>query len=552
MATMVQSLKELGPLKIGVMGGMFALLVGFFLVLGTGGGSRSTAQMSPLYTQLSAEDSGQIAEFLGANSVAFDVRGNGTQIFVDSDEVMELRLRLASAGIPSSKAGIGYELFDKSESLGSSNFIQNVNLIRALEGELGRTIGSIANVDTARVHLVMPKRELFTRTKREPTASVALKMQGGNRLKGEEIQAIRHLVATSVPGLELKRITIVDDKGRLLARGAEDDSAGEMASDSDEFRSNFEERMKDQLERLLEQTVGLGNVRAQITADIDFDRIVRKSETYDPDGQVARSIQSISELENSRDRDANVNVTVANNLPDPGEAEAGVTSETNIEKTEDTTNFEISKEVINHVQEIGTVNKLSVAILVNGSMTMTEEGERLYTPRTEAELAQLDRLVKSAIGYDVSRGDTVEVVNMEFSEFTGDLFEESEFSWIKQDFSNILQTIILGVVSILAILLVIRPLINKAIETTTMREDEEDIEALMAPQGVAGQLTDQSGIGPDGEMIEGFDEEEDAMVDLKGVQGRVKSSSIKRINDLIDGHPEEALGVLRQWLNTEQ
>ncbi len=550
MNAMVQSIRDLGPAKLGMIAAVTVVMLGFFLFLALGSSSSgpSSAQMSPLFTQLTASDSAEIVQYLDTNQVPFDVKGGGAQIFVPSDDVNRIRLLLAAEGVPAENSGVGYEIFDRNDALGTSNFVQNVNLLRALEGELARTISSMGKIESARVHLVVPKRELFTRDQKPPTASIAVKMAARDELSKREIQAIRHLVATSVPGLDLKRITIVDNHGRLLARGAEDDEdVSDMVSDADEYRVKYEQRLRNRLQDMVERTVGIGNAQVDVTAYIDFDRIVRKTETFDPEGQVARSVQSISENEQTRERDFDTNVTVANNLPDPDPGGAGLVVEKNVEKTDETTNFEISKEVINHVQEIGTVNRLAVAVLVNGTYDLTEEGDTVYEPRTVEELAELERLVKSAIGYDEQRGDTVEVVNLRFSEPAGEIFEESPLGWLKQDFHNIVQTLILGVVAILAILLVVRPLVNRAIETTTEFEEEEDIESLMGPD-VAGQLTDQTDSDDPTAMLGIAGDDDDMLIDMEGVKGGVKSSSVRRINELIDKHPEESLGVLRAWL----
>ena len=545
MSAVAESVRSLTPAKLALIGGVAVVLIGFFTFLALNGGSKNQ-DYTPVYTNLTTDDSAEIVEYLDQNAIPYEVRANGTQIHVPREQMLQLRLRMAGEGIPSGGSGVGYEVFDESETLGTSNFVHNVNYIRALEGELSRTISSMRNVKTARVHLVVPKRELFTREKKPPTASVALQLTGAKKLSREEITSIQHLVSTAVPGLELNRITIVDNQGRLLARGGGDDDLESLVGEANEYRVNYEKRLKEKLETIIGNTVGLDNVRVSVSADIDFDRIVRKSETYDPESQVARSVQAIEEIENTVERDTNTNVSVANNLPDPAPGGAGVVSESNISKTDETTNFEISKVVENHVQEIGTVNRLSVGVLINGTYQFNEEGDPVYTPRSQEELEQISRLVKSGIGFDEVRGDTVEVVNLPFAD-SNLLPPEDQLGWLKDDFNNIMQTAILGIVAILAILLVIRPLVSRAIDTTLVSEEEDDIDSLMAPD-IAGQITDQS--GGDSDILDGL-EDDDMLINIENVRGGIKSSSVRRITDLIDKHPEEALSALRSWMMVE-
>lgn len=536
MQAVVQSLKEISQIKLITMVATAVVLIAFFIFLSL---RVSSPVMSPLFSNLPAEEAAAIVSELDQRGVAYELRANGTQVMVPSENVLKLRLQMAEMGIPSSGSSVGYEIFDSSESLGTSNFVLNVNKLRALEGELGRTIGSFQKVESARVHLVMPKRELFTRDKQEPTASVALKFRGATKLDKGEIAAIRHLVSTAVPGLKVHRITIVDNRGRLLAKGTDDDdSNGVFAEESEDFRVNYEKRISSTIERLLEQSLGYGKVKAEVNAEIDFDRIVKNSEIFDPEGQIARSVQTIEENEQSNERSSDDNISVKNQLPDSDPNSAGTTAQSQQQRTEETTNFEISKEVINQVKETGTVKRLSVAVLVDGTYNMNEAGQPVYEPRSEKELEQLEDLVRSAIGFDVERGDEVSVINMRFADSIP-LAEEGPLDFLKDDLDAIIQTLVLGGVAVLAILLVIRPLVNRAIEAAELAREEEqmELEALAGPS--LNRLADLS------------EEEEDDMIDIARISGKVKSSTYRKINELIDKHPEETLGILRQWSFTE-
>ena len=310
---------------------------------------------------------------------------------------------------------VGYEIFDNNQGIGTTNFVQNINLVRALEGELARTIGAMRNVRGARVHLVMPRRELFSREKQEASASVVLQVQGSARLGNEQVQAIQHLIAAAVPGMDPQKISVLDDRGQLLARG-NGDSASAAAGTADEMRVGFENRMRQAIIELLERTVGLNRVRAEITAEIDYDRVIENAEIFDPDSQVARSTQTVQENENSSENDDQDTVTVQNNLPETEAtaAGAGTSAASQVSRTEETVNFEITKTIRNRIKESGQIKRLSVAVLVDGKYVENNDGDKVWQPRAADELAQLETLVKSAVGFNEQRGDSVEIVNMQF------------------------------------------------------------------------------------------------------------------------------------------
>jgi flagellar M-ring protein FliF len=362
MEAVMNSMKDFGKLQIGLMVGVCLLLLGFFMMMAF---RASSAGMAPLYTSLSMEDSAKIVAELDKTGVPYELSAGGAQISVPSDRVLRLRLSMAEQGIPSGGSVVGYEIFDRSENFGSSSFVMNINMLRALEGELARTISSLNGVDTARVHLVIPKRELFTRDKEKPSASVTIKMRSGSSLEHQEVTAITHLIAASVPALEASKVTVVDSHGKLLARG-DGDEAGGGASNAAEFRVAYETRTQQTLEDLLEKVIGMGKVRVTVAADMNFDRVVINSEKYDPDGQVARSVQSNNQKEMAQDKTGKDSVSVANNLPQGGTGGEG-NSSSNKDNTNvsEVTNYEISKTVQNQVKEAGNINKISVAVLVD-------------------------------------------------------------------------------------------------------------------------------------------------------------------------------------------
>lgn len=542
MNALIESLKEsMTPVKMAAIAGVAVLMLGFFVFLATSSGGRE--EMTALYSGLDMKDSATIVEELEKAAVPYELVAGGSQIMVPTDRVLRLRMQMAQQGLPDNGNIVGYEIFDNSDKLGTSNFVHNVNMLRALEGELARTISSFDKVDNARVHLVLPKRELFSRERQTPSASVIITMRGGNEMNKGEIAAVRNLVASAVPELEVNQVTVVDSKGKMLARGGDENDLGMMADAAAEYRVGYERRTRDQIEAMLEKILGYGRVRAEVTADINFDRVVTNSETFDPEGQVARSVQNTEEQENSKERNLEDNVSVGNQLPDASVDNSGTLSEMNRSRLDEITNFEISKVVENHIRETGNVNRLSIAVLVDGIYNRDAEGNLVYQPRNEDELAKIATLVRGAVGYDESRGDVVEIVNMQFSE-RPDMEVEGPFDWLKQDMEGIIQTLVIGIVAILAILLIIRPIVNRVIEVSAeAKEEEEDAElqeqlALLGPDLAA--LTDQR------DEDEMSDED---MINIDRVHGKVRSSAVKKVQDILENNPEEALGALRRWMD---
>ncbi|HEY4136227.1 MAG TPA: flagellar basal-body MS-ring/collar protein FliF [Alphaproteobacteria bacterium] len=532
------------------MAGVLAGVVGFFFFLMT----RLTApDMALLYNDLSTSDSGRIVTKLESMNVPYELKGNGNTIMVPADQALRLRVSMAQEGLPAG-GNIGYEIFDKSETLGTSNFVLNINHLRALEGELARTIGSINYVKSARVHLALPQRELFTRDQQEPTASVVLQMNGGRRLSKSEVQAIQNLVAASVPRLKANRISIIDGQGTLLARGQDGDPADANAGsqNGDEAKTTYETRTVRMVEDMLERVLGPGHARVEVTADLDFDRISTTSEKYDPDGQVVRSTQTVAENSSSRDAAAQT-VSVANNIPAPpqqnGDAPNAATNASN--RNEETVNYEISRTTQTHVRESGSIKRLSVAVVVDGNYA---DG-KTYQPRSAEELEQLGRLVKSAVGFDEKRGDTVEVVNMRFAggPDTADDGPRPLFGLDKNDYIRIAEMVTLGIVAILVILLVVRPLVRRFLEA--LPEAIANSKQMIAETTAAASKPALPGASPLGMIpaMAGIDGGAlaDATIDMQQVEGRVRESSVKKIGEIVDKHPEEAVNIIRNWMYRE-
>jgi flagellar M-ring protein FliF len=531
-----QMVKNLGPMRLGIMGLVGIMLVIFFIFMATRLGGTN---MTLLYGDLDSSDSAAIVSQLASKKIPHEVKGD--EVWVASDKVFQMRIAMAEMGLPSS-GSIGNEIFDKNSALGSTNFLQNINQIRALQGELQKTITSLDKIKNARVHIVMPKRELFSREKQSPSASVVLNIRSGSLAK-QQVSAIQHLVAAAVPSLEPNKISVVDQRGNLLAKGFEDDSPEAVAAKTEERRRAFESQLASKVTRLLEKTVGVSKVQTQVSADIDFDRINTTEERFDPEGQVVRSTQSLESTRSNKEAEASPPVSVGTNLPDPNLGTGDNASNTAAEsRTEETVNFEISKVIKNHIRDIGTVKKISVAVLVDGITKENADGDPIYEPRKTAELELLSTLVKGAVGFDANRGDVVEIINMKFADPLMENEPELElfFGLDKNDLLRMAELLVLSIVAILVILLVVRPLVSRAFEV---------MPAVAAGVGEAALLSDQSSgapalTGPDVPEEDSYDE----LIDIDRIEGRVKASSVKAVGEIVEKHPEKALAIVRSWM----
>jgi len=548
----MDTLRQLGPMRLGLLGAVAVGLLGFLFFFSM---RLSQPPMALLYSELSPTDAGQITARLDQQQVPFELRNGGNTILVPEDRVLRLRLSFAEAGIPRG-GSIGYEIFDKGDVLGQTNFMQQINQTRALEGELARTVSALQPVAGARVHLVIPRRDLFNREKQEPTASVVLRMRdANNRLPRQQVQAIQSLVAAAVPGMRPVRVSVVDDRGNLLAKGQpESDDPSATNTSSEELKRAYEQRFARTIEGIIERTIGPGKVRAEVAVDLDFDRIVTNQESFDPDGQVVRSTQTVTETNEASENAAQV--SVQNNLPDAAQDSGGAKTTNRGNRQEETTNYEITKTVRQHIRESGIVRKLSVAVVVDGTTAGTG-ADRKYTPRTPEEMQQLTAIVRSAIGFDEKRGDKLDVVNMPFyapEEIPVDTKEPGLFDFTRADLLRLAEVFVMAIVALLVILLVARPIINHVLRSAQDRREQERLAAEQAAQ----QAQLMPGAAPAGLALPGGPapgmegpSEIEQMIDIAQVEGRVRASSIKKIGEIVEKHPEEAVAILRTWMYQE-
>lgn len=548
------TLRKLGPARLSVMGAVvFGLLIFFVFVSMQVAGPN----MKMLYRDLSGEDASSISGKLEELKIPYEVSGDGTRIMVPDKDIGRARMMLAQEGLPNG-GSLGYELFDKQSNFGTTNFVQNITQVRAMEGELARTISSLEAVKSARVHLVLPQRELFSRESRAASASVFLHLRGAARLDKEQIAGIQSLIASAVPDLKSKNVSIVDSAGNLLARGGEDET--ELASDkNEEVRRKYEQRMTQTIEDLVGRTVGYGKVRANVVADMNFDQITQNEEIFDPQGQVVRSTQTVED-KNSESQADSKNVSVEKNLPGGNSDllnQGGPTSASN--RNEETTNFEINKTVRSMVRESGQVQKLSVAVLVDGTYTTDKDGKKTYQPRTKEELDRLTALVSSAIGVDTKRGDKIEVVNMQFVEVdTTPETDNTIMGFEKTDLLDAAEILTVAVMIVLVVLLVLQPMVGRLLSMETSRPEEEDggfdeqglLPSAHQNPALTGPSFSSSGQGGGGFATQDLVADDD-MINVQKVEGRVKASSLKKVEDIITAYPEETVSVLRGWMTQE-
>ena len=459
---LLEFVNRLGLARIAAMAVVAVLMLGFFAFLIM---RASSPQMAPLYSGLSLEDSAAIVSELQTQNIPYELRGEGDTILVARDQITATRMSLAESGLPQ-RGQVGYEIFDEQNTLGATSFVQNINNVRALEGELARTISSLARIKSARVHLVLPERELFRRERKDPTASIVLQVRG--ELTATEIRAIQHLVASAIEGLTPARVSIVDSNGQLLASGAGGDEDSVLAGEVEERTLGVENRLRARVEELLANVVGAGRARVQVSAELDLNRLTRTSETFDPEGQVVRSTQT-RELENAATgADGNGQVTVANELPGASNSTgaSGGTSETG-STAEETTNYEISKVTEVAMTDAGGIKRLSVAVVVDGIYAADASGNSVYQPRSPEELAQITALVRSAVGFSETRGDQVEVANLQFAERPELAPAGSEqaglLDFTRDDLMNFAELAVTLLIALALVFFVMRPLLKRVL-----------------------------------------------------------------------------------------
>ena len=486
--------------------------------------------MVPLFSGLEPEAAGAVLQRLDQMGVAYQVQGDSV-ILAPADQVARLRMTLAGAGLPSG-GPVGYEILDENQGLGMTRFQEDIRYLRALEGELSRSIRTLDGVSNARVHLVLAKREPFSRDTPQPTASVLIVMRGAASLGREQVMAIQYLVAQAVPQLKPQSVSVIDQQGNLLA-GASDDAGNPSVAKSDDARAAFEARLERSIEEMLAPHLGPDKVRVTVSADVDFDHKVEREQTFDPNGQVVRSTQTSSQSDTSSSGDSANTVGVQQNLPQQAPATSGGSkSNDSSQHKEETVNYEISSKTLETVHEGGAVKKLSVAVVVDGTTKTDANGQSVYEPRKPAELAEIDRAVKAAIGFDEKRGDKVEVVNLPFASaavVSGDIPSPGIMDFLGRNAMTLVQWFSLAIVAIVLSLFVLRPLITNLLKPAPLPPVADGDDAHGSAAALSGPGTSEMLAAPEGP--------------------RPASLPQHRLGQLVSGQPENAAGVIKGWIS---
>jgi flagellar M-ring protein FliF len=441
----------------------------------------------PLFTNLTSEDAGEIVKKLKDAKTPYQITADGKGILVPSDKVYELRLTLASEGIPQG-GGVGFEIFDR-KNFGMTEFVQKLNYQRALQGELSRTISQLTGVEQARVHLVIPEKSLFKDNEKPATASIVLKMKSSRALTDSEVQGVVHLVASSIEGMDPEHVTILDSRGKILSKGGSSDPTTRMTSAMQETQRSYEKNVEERIQSLLDRIVGGGKSVARVTASFDFKQVERVEEKYDPESTAVRSEQRTEE-KGSSTTTAVGTPGVQTNLGrtnSGGGATSGGGS-----KNDETLNYEVSRSTAKITEPVGALSKISIAVLVDGKYetpAAVKEGQvskAKYSPRSPDELLKIETLVKSAVGFNPERGDQMSVQNIPFQDTDEAGSSETATWWTNPFFISLAKNLMIGIGFLVLIMFVIRPLLAtlRLVRHPTM----ESFEAI----GVGGELLSTS------------------------------------------------------------
>lgn len=555
----LEIVNRLGPQRLVAMGAVTLALIGFFAFVMT---KMSAPGMGVLFSDLPVQDSNTIVRDLENRGVKYEIRQDGSTILVPRDQATRLRMEFAGKGLPAG-GNVGYEIFDKSDSFSATSLVQGINQVRALEGELSRTIKGLDRVQQARVHLAIPEKKLFERDRQEPRASIVLKVRG--ELEAGQIRAIRHLVATAVHGLKPEKVSIVDETGRLLADGAGNETdAAMLAQDK---QSNHERRLRSQVEEIVASVVGRGRARVQVAAEMDFNRVQQVTDNFDPESRVVRSTQTRTENQQSQESRDN-QVTVANELPQQNQqGQTNPQQRDATQRNEEIINYEISKTTRTEIIEAGRVKKLSVAVLVDGLYTPGANGQMAYQPRTSEELDRIATLVRSAIGFDRNRGDQVEVINLRFAEGVAPIegrtptVVEQMLALSKEDALRLVELAVFGILTLLVTLLVVRPLLRQMGIGVKEKKDAAGNPVLPQVSGLQSVIN-ASGmavpVGPDGQPLalpppEGMSgalvpANSNQQNNASSIQHALQQGAIDSLGKIVQENPSESVAIVRQWI----
>lgn len=506
-----------------LMGGLAASVVLTFFMLAF---FLTKTDYAVLYANMHTEDASRVVQILDKENASYRLEDGGSTILVPQKDVHRLRLLVAGQGVLHG-SGIGYELFDEIQ-IGQTDFVQRINYQRALQGELARTIAEYDEVDSARVHLVMPSRSLFIEEQAQPSASVVLQLKSGRKLESSQVQSIVNLIATGVEDMEAERVTISDTRGRVLHEPRPDTLAG-MTTTQLEYQLTFQQNLERRIEHIISPITGPGRVIAKVNADLDFNRRTTRKEIFDPDSAVVRSEQRSEEQSSGASQ-------MEAGVPEPafqGEGYTGPATSQETSRETRTTNFEISSEEQNIVGALGDVNKLNVAVLVDGKYVQNDAGEMVYEALSQEEIERIRQLVERSVGFDTARGDNIEVSNISFG--APEVEPDPTFRDTLADYFQLIGKPVLNALLVLLfLLLVVRPIVM-AILKPQIAEEEEELAGL--PEG-----QEREALGA------GMSEEE-----MEGMQAQKRIDDVKAFAaQLVDENFDQAFAVVKKWLKEEK
>jgi flagellar M-ring protein FliF len=493
--------------------------------------------MTLLYADLDLKDGQDLAARLDQDGVTYDVRESrgSVSIYVPRNDAAGLKLKLAGDGFVARSKSVGYEIFDEQDALGTTSFQQNINRLRALEGEIARTISTIAGVRSARVHLVLPERELFARETLQATASIVVDAPAG--LDKRSVRAIVNLAASATPGLSPARVTVLDSAGDLLASGQDGDDPLAVSGGVDDRIAATEARIRRTVEDIVGRIVGPENLRVQVAADIDFSRVTETANIIDPDSQTILSASTVEDASNANDPALTRGVTVANQLPEAAivDPQAVAAATTSARRTEETTNYEMTRTVRNEVREMGGLKRLSVAVALNLATRTDASGAVAPAPRSADEIARIATLVRSAVGYNAARGDQVDVVETTFQPTDFEGAGSPAAAVAAPDPELVMRGVEIAALAIVAlafIAFVLRPLLSGAPLSASASAPPAPGRELDAGAAQAALPAPAGGL--------------ENLIEL--ADGKVKASSMKRVADVVKAHSTESAGILKSWI----
>ena len=530
---------------IGVAAGAIAVIAAVMMMM-----SKQPNEL--LLSNVDPKESAAATQALDAANIKYETKSDGATIYVARDKVNAARQLIFTKGLVTS-GSVGYEIFDTSSALGQTDFVQQLNRQRALQGELERTIQGWDGVRAARVHLVLPKRQLFEEDAEKPTAAVTIST--GREPSADMVRAVQNLVAGSVAGMKPEAVNVIDQHGKTLSSGSDGSLAGKLAQDA---RSEAEARIAKRVQEMVDGVLGPGKARVNVTADLDLNRVTTQERKFDPDGQVIRSESTNANDASESKNDDTGGVTSTQNIPgQTPNGFQGLGSKSN--SNESVTNYEIGETTKTTVQEPGSLLKQAVSVAVDGiTAPVGKDGKPgAYTPRSAEEMTQLEQMVKTAIGFDQARGDQVSVINVRFPQPEDQgLGKAGLMDGIdKNDLMRFAELGVLAVVALLILLFAVRPFLKSL---TTPPPTPLGL-ALSGPQ-VTRMVTLSDGstqeviIDQSGEAIAiaGPASDMDQRIDIAKIEGQVKASSIKRVSEFVEKHPDESVAILRSWLHESE